>query len=368
VLAQQLLLYERVFIPTNDFGIVPALVRWLGAGLLEEMLSSGALGFLRRRQFLGYVGGGHGIKDFSIGPREPDYSDFNWMQTTMFRESPLSLDAQLANQCKQLSTSERSRLLTSILRVTQEVTYEHDFFVERVENDAYQFIQRSPDLIKFVLLKQGVRNLDLRRMGKIGGDQLRVSTRRPIDDGIDLVLRIAEFNLELVMASLVGNAQLSASPDAPSILKDKFQQAGAPAEQANALVKFAEVTNLPDLKAAVAEKAVTFQQFWELRQHREAEQFRKWVHLKLSADEGSLVRELISSLRSQPALSSMKAKVLRFAVTNAVGPLLGGLVNLGMNIADSFFVERWTAGYSPRFLLDRVDRLLPKEPRRKAAR
>src|SRR5687767_13838829 len=72
-LVNQLLTYDRIVIPTNDFGIVPILRKWVGAGPFGEMLESGALRFVRWNSLLGYVGNGKGVSTFQIlpGPDKP---------------------------------------------------------------------------------------------------------------------------------------------------------------------------------------------------------------------------------------------------------------------------------------------------------
>src|ERR1017187_533294 len=72
-LASQLLLYEHVLIPTNDFAVVPALIDWMGIDGFGEAIDCGAIGFLRRRGVLGYASDGLGVQLFAFSdtPEKP---------------------------------------------------------------------------------------------------------------------------------------------------------------------------------------------------------------------------------------------------------------------------------------------------------
>src|SRR5947208_3226263 len=64
--ATQLLLYDTVFIPTNDFAILPVLLHWCGLDGLRSLLNCGALGFVRPNNLLCYMGGGAGLAVYKI--------------------------------------------------------------------------------------------------------------------------------------------------------------------------------------------------------------------------------------------------------------------------------------------------------------
>jgi hypothetical protein len=50
----QLLIYEHVIIPTNDFGIAPALINWMGQKQFDAALDCDAISFLHRKSLLGW--------------------------------------------------------------------------------------------------------------------------------------------------------------------------------------------------------------------------------------------------------------------------------------------------------------------------
>jgi hypothetical protein len=64
--ASQLLLYEHIIIPTNDFAIVPVLLQWMGRDAFEEALDSATVTFLRRKGSLMYAGNGLGLNEYKL--------------------------------------------------------------------------------------------------------------------------------------------------------------------------------------------------------------------------------------------------------------------------------------------------------------
>ena len=74
-LANVLLLYDSVAIPTYDLAIVPILVRWLGHGAYLNALIAGVFKFGRRRRLLGLCGGRKQHKHTGHFPQpSPPYS------------------------------------------------------------------------------------------------------------------------------------------------------------------------------------------------------------------------------------------------------------------------------------------------------
>src|SRR4030042_2866072 len=73
---ENVLLYDEVFVPTQDFISLALLVGVLGERAILELLSANSLKFLRVNGAFCYIGNGGGIKTFEIasapsGPRKP---------------------------------------------------------------------------------------------------------------------------------------------------------------------------------------------------------------------------------------------------------------------------------------------------------
>jgi hypothetical protein len=69
-----------------------------------------------------------------------------------------------------------------------------------------------------------------------------------------------------------------------------------------------------------------------------------------------LEKAYVAALGKSTAYTSLPVRVLRCIITTSLGavePISGTLVGAG----DSFFIEKWLAGYSPRLFLDQMRRL-----------
>ena len=140
------------------------------------------------------------------------------------------------------------------------------------------------------------------------------------------------------------------------MLKTKLANAGI---ESSALAHFSRVldlNNIPDVGLLVAKGGMSPADLWKLRQARESRQFRAWLRTANVGDARELEQAFVSSLTSSDASSSLPVKMLRFVITTGVGTLFppAGIV---LDAIDSFFVDKWLQGYSPRLFLDSLSRL-----------
>ena len=111
-LANQLLLYDKITIPTKDFGIIPILMSWLGQSNFYESLELETFNFLHLHGMLGYAGNGNGISSFVINMSED--KPIQWWQDTVFGDPEKAIELQLINLASSLGKNER-KLLYSII-------------------------------------------------------------------------------------------------------------------------------------------------------------------------------------------------------------------------------------------------------------
>lgn len=69
-LAEKLLLYDKIVIPTADFAIIPILIDWFGDKLFQEILERNVFSFIRCKGWPGYTGWGRGLIKFEIRKKE----------------------------------------------------------------------------------------------------------------------------------------------------------------------------------------------------------------------------------------------------------------------------------------------------------
>jgi hypothetical protein len=354
-LAQQLLLYDRILIPTYDFGIVPVLIGWMGHKTFRDALNKRAFGFLRRHGLLGYAGNGNGVSTFEIRPGPG--ARWQWWQEALFGESPAAVDLQLKTLCPSIGGKDRGTLVRSILAETSPVAYDNDFFMKNVVNETYSDIVSNAELHDFVArsLPPTPTPIPLTHLPGVGPDQLRVLNLDALKDAIDLVLRVAEINMELVMSALNSGVDIFASEGADRLLKAKLVRAGYNPADFQGFVRLLELNAIPDISAAVESGTLTLPDIWKLRQRWVAKRFRRWLRKAQVSDARELEKLYVKTLRKTRLTETLPLRVLRFGLTSA----LPGAAGVAAGAADTFLVDRAFGGFSPKLFFDRASRLFP---------
>ena len=358
-LANQLLLYDKIVIPTKDFGIVPALLNWLGVDFLREALDTNSLAFLHRRSMLAYVGNGGGINTFVMSGSVS--RKFEWWQTALFGKLDEALELQLSNMCSYIPKQDRQLLMDKIILNAKEVEYNNDFFMKNIVQEAYTDIMQKEEFSTFVLetCGQNVAHIDLNRLPGLAENQMRVLNVNILRDPIDLVLRIAEINMEIYMSTLADNADLFTSQGAEELLKHKLVRAGIGSNYIEGFLSLLDLNNIPDIGEAVKKGNFSLGDIWKIREKTNSKKFREWLKKATSKDAKEIVRFYIDSINNNTLTDSLPLRGYRFVITALLGatnPLLG----LAGSAIDSFFVDKWLKGYSPKLFLDELSKLRGK--------
>jgi len=357
-LASQLLLYDKITIPTKDFGILPILINWLGTKTFIEALESDTFSFLHRKALLGYRGSGSGISEITV--LDSEAKKISWWQDAMFGEMDVAVEQQLKNMCPFIPRQERGRIVRDIISKSREVGYDKNFFMKNIVHETYTDIMKntSLSLLLFVMQdsKQEANKIDLRRLEGVGPNQVRFLGLHGIKDAIDLVLRIAEINMEIYVSTLSDNADLFTSEGAELLLKDKLIRAGVGSNYLDGFVSLLELNNIPDIGKAIADDNISLLDIWKLRKKRTSKDFRKWLRKATNKDARNIERLYVASLENKALIDSLPLRAIRFATTSiasAVSPAIG----LPFGIVDSFFVNKWLSGYSPKLFLDELSKI-----------
>jgi len=357
-LASQLLLYDKIVIPTKDFGIVPILINWLGLKTFMKALETDTFSFLHRKALIGYSGNGSGISEFIISGSEA--KRLSWWQDAMFGEIDVAVEQQLRNMCPFISRQERARVVEGIISKSREVDYDNDFFIKNIRHETYTDIMKNTSLSLLLFVMQNSKHesskIDLRRLEGVGPNQMRVLGLDRVKDPVDLVLRIAEINMEIYMSTLSGDADLFTSDGAELLLKDKLIRAGVGSNYLDGFLSLLELNNIPDIGKAIANDSISLLDVWKLREKRISKNFRKWLRKATNKDARDIERLYVESLGNKALIDSLPLRAIRFAITSiasAVSPAIG----LPFGIVDSFFANKWLSGYSPKLFLDELSRI-----------
>ncbi|MFZ3078990.1 MAG: hypothetical protein WA109_04830 [Bellilinea sp.] len=356
-LISQLLLYETVIIPTNDFGVVPTLINWFGLSDFEEAIEAAAIKFVRRKGILGYAGNGNGIREFTIFPGES--RAFEWWQEAIFGESiATSIELQLKQMCPFISGKQRQKLTEKVNSLSTALTYDKSFFMKNIVHESYTDIMNNEKLLKFMMAKASKKGkpVNLTKLRGVNPNQMRVLGQEGvIKDPVDLVLRIAEINMEIVMATEAGNVDIFTSEGSEEILAGKLARYKIDKSVLESFTSLLELNNIPDIRQAVMSDDIDLSTIWSLRQKRISSQFREWLREASPQNRRDLEKAYVQVLGKSTLADSLPIRTIRFAVTTIAG--LNPIVGLVAGAIDNFFVDKWLSGYSPKLLLDELSKL-----------
>jgi len=356
-LASQLLLYDTILIPTTDFGIIRSLISWLGLDIFREAIKESAIKFIRRKGILAYVGGGLGISTIAIerGTR----NDWEWWQEALFSEDGTSIELQLNDINPNVSSRQKRIVIRDINRQVIHLNYDNDFFIKNIAKESYKDIINSP-LLKQISIKLGgdQKIIDLEHL--IEADKAQVLRQDgEINQPAELVLRVAEINMEILMAVQSGNADLLTSQGAEKLLKEKMLRIGINKSLLDSFLSLTDLNNIPDIRPAIIDNSITIQEIWKLRQTNKSKSFRKWLREVGSKDSRELEKAYVEVLGKSTLSDSLPLRGLRFAATTLSG-IANPIAGLAISIADSFFLDKYLNGYSPKLFLDDLQQLTIK--------
>ena len=361
-LANQLLLYDQVVIPTKDFGIVPILIYWFGLKDFERVLKSGAIYFLHRPSLLGYAGNGVGISGFIIQPSES--KSFEWWQEALFGDMAKAIDIQLQYMCPFIGRKQRSKLLVTINECSRPLQYDNDFFMKHIVHESYADITLTPGLLDLVTSLSGnPERIDLTRVPGVEPNQLKILATDNIITPVDVILRVTGINMTLVMGSQFDKSDVFIPQGSETILKGKLARAKVTPTALDNFLCLLDLEDIPDPGAAVYVGELSLAEVLRIRQSRKSTNFRKWLRAADTGNKRDLEKMYVSSLGQKSFYEKLPTKIIRFAITKAADVLLPPSGTI-LEAADSFFVERWLQGYSPKLFLDQLRKIQGLKPPR----
>lgn len=355
--ASQLMVYDRIVIPTSDFGVVPALLQWAGEKRMEELLEEEAVSFLRLYGLIGYAGAGNGLVSFEITPGEGTVQQ--WWQKALWGDLEAAVYLQIQHLASSVSVKKRRRFVKLVMAASQLAKIEGENFDKNLANESYNDVMGTPALRDEVerQIPRGVAGpVSLKRLPGIQDNQLRVAVRDEPGDAIDLLLRVAELNRDLLLAKNAGNADLTISPGASAVLQYKLRRT-RPA-LADLFASLLDLNRVPDLRRAVESDSVSVEDVWKLRKTARSRRFREWLRKADATSGRELERMYVEALGRKSWVQSLPARILRFVLSTGAG-VANPSIGLGVGAADSFLVEQLLGGYSPKLMIDDMRRLIP---------
>jgi hypothetical protein len=337
---ENLLLYDNIVVPTDDFMSLTILVGVLGEKAISALLADGALKFVRFRGSLSYIGNGGGLRPFSITKDDRSVLP-QWGDT----------EAAIYWALDGLNVPVNIRQLSrQVLAVTQEVDL--GSIEALIRDQTYRAILDSPPLRATF----AIRNTNLDHLSGIEPNGVRVyggveaEVRESPGDEIDTVLMIARTFLERYAE------QATACDDGRTTTPIGHVLAAVPGPSLSTLRQF---TNIPNVADLVLAKEIETKKIISLRNTRDWRSFTSWFHQSCRDDPMRAAREYIGLLKQVPMVDKAPLKIVRLLVTTVIG-LVNPIGGIAAAAGDMFGTEKLRSP-SPKHFIERLEQLTKKQ-------
>ena len=338
-----ILLHDQIVIPTQDFMILHFLRSQLSESDLFELLESDCIRFCRLKGLLGYMNG-HGISALEIHKQDatPDESTG--------RPCCGSLEYAIDWAISANNKEPKDLLLKNlIIEKTDEITAKS--VIEMISHETFMDISNSSELRNVFSLSGHpfdrllANDKDLRCIS-------RNYSGKWIGDKVDIVLALAQTNLELYLAQETGCIDSSTASPVGHLIKSKAKRSFPDQDVYPKFVTLRRILDVPDIGESVLQKKISVRKLITLRDSIDGRQFRIWFHENCREKPIQTAKELFSLIKNIPIAQRLPVKILRFIVTSPLGPLAGAF--------DSFFVDYLLRGHSPKYFIEDLTQLTGK--------
>lgn len=361
-LADYILLYDQIIIPTGNLQILPVLRLMLGEDVFDELIRSKAIVLARFDQWFGYVGTGGVI--FYRAEDNPDLprSAPN-LAISHFKPLDEAIDEALI-ATNPPSTLERRTTIKNLL-FDNVVILPTETILAGVKDEAYADIRSSEYLRDFLSLRNAGRSID----NLVGSKPDTVTTFNPhVPAGpndppeIRAVLRVVFENFLLSLGGHTEVSEMTGDASTLSVLQAKGQRIGYSPYGRQAFAQLQKVNKVPELGAAFAARQLSATQILDLRTSKHTQALRDWLAAGatgMTANE--TVARYVETIGNPSLVERFPAKVMRFAATTAWGaiePISGAFAAA----ADSFLLSKWFPITSPRLFMRQAKAVLANTP------
>jgi len=361
-LADYILLYDQIVIPTGNLQILPVLRLMLGEDVFDELVRSKAIVLARFDQWFGYVGTG-GVIFYRAGGN-PDLPQ-NGPNLAVSHFKPLDEaidDALIATNPP--STPERRVTIKNLL-LDNVVVLPTETILAGVKEEAYADILNSAYLRDLMSIRNAGRSIE----NLVGSKPDTVTIFNPHVPAepndppeIRAVLRVIFENFLLSLGGHTGATEITGDASTLSILQAKGQRIGFSPYGRQAFAQLQKVNSVPELGLAFAAKQLSANQVLDLRTSKHTQALRDWLAKGApGAIASETVARYVETIGKPGLLESLPAKVMRFAAITAWGatePFSGA----GAAAADTFLLRKWFPVASPRLFMRQAKVVLANTP------
>lgn len=358
-LANYLLLYDQLVIPTGNLQILPVLRLILGDDVFSELVRTRGLVLARFDQWFGYQGT-KGLSLFKVGAGKNRHPNAAHSFFLPFDQAlHYALNAFNPPTGVQGKASITSLLLENVIHLPSAD------ILSAISDETYLDINSSPYLQALLALRNAGNPLDkLSNLPESYFSIFNPHLAQSPDDipEIQAVLRVAFENFLLKLGSHVSATDLTGDEATLSLLRAKGQRIGFAVDGVNAFAQLQQVSGIPDIGEAFALKQLSPTQILDLRCSKHAQSLRDWFAAG-SSPEGSkeIVARYTEAVQNPSLIETLPAKLLRFAVTSGIGALepISGAIS---SAVDTFLLSKWFPVASPRLFMKQAKVMLRNSP------
>lgn len=361
-LADYILLYDQIVVPTGNLQILPVLRLMLGEDAFDELIRTKAIVLARFDQWFGYVGTG-GVIFYRAG-NNPDLPK-SWPNLAISHFKPLDEaidDALVATNPP--STSERRSSIKNLL-LDNVTILPTEAMLTGVKEEAYSDIRDSAYLRDFLSLRNAGRSIDNLVGSKPDTVTIfnpHVPAERNSPPEIRAVLRVVFENFLLSLGGHTASSEITGDASTLSVLQAKGQRIGYSPHGRHAFAQLQKVSGVPELGVAFAAKQLSATQILDLRTSKHTQALRDWLATGSPGETANeTVARYVETIGNPSIIEKLPVKIMRFAATTTWGALepISGAVAAA---ADAFFLSKWFPVSSPRLFMRQAKTVLANTP------
>lgn len=338
-LIEDLLIHDRVYIPTTDFLTAIGLIRILGENHFAHLLENKRIRFIRTRYVMAY---GRGTdRDGTLLIIKTHGS--NHLAAEVDTPKAIIAALRLAPDLTQVD-----RILEAVCRNTIEEN--HEEMLKEIMQSSFCDFKSSP------LWKDSYnhKNNDLLNLPGIGKMTCRLGSE-PEDSkqhAVDTLLAIARYNIDLLLAKKVDCRNISSSAPVQDMLDIKGKRHF---DRREGLYRIFSIEKVPDFSRIDLQSVANFEALEEVASSRHAVNFRDWFHSVQSHNSEEVLQAYYELVTKTKWPTSLSGKILRFVTLTSLG--LDGPMEALAGVADNFGVDWLCGAKSPKFFVDDVNKL-----------
>ena len=350
-LLEQIILYDRVFIATKNFLIVPLLVEWAGINNLLQLLRKNVIGFTRPRSFIGYDGKHQSIELLELfWPGKTLLFEEDWIKIADSANIKEASFAVIKKTLKNHRESDLHELYSLVMRNTKQVEFK-SVAANISEETRKDFL--DGEIRKKLLIKAP----DLSSAADIGEDQIKIGFDNDIFDPtksreIDKALAIGFSNFDFFLGGAIPDADIYTDNISKVILEAKLRRNLKPHLISEGLSDLLSNREIPDFTQLVESGKLSFNNVFDVLGLTDTLKFRNWLHSLEISSSSEVLKDYVNKLENHYNEKKIGQKIVRFLLTVTLG-LINQPTGLIGSFVDSFIVDELLKKWHPKLFLDK---------------